>query len=532
MQELKAGRPPSHLPHPAMQASHGTTAEQSVTGYYHGKPHVTKQQQQSSKDGGGGSSLPPPPPTSSPPSTTAAMPVIVSRTHAAQIPGQTTAAAAAAAAVVAAAGETHRSKAVLRHSSGPPVASSPHVPLGKSGGAHPSSVTTTKPYAIVNAIPSQSVDAGYKSIALPQKVGMSEVVAAGGGRGMEVGGAGGKQHVICMVSSAGTAQLVAGSVSQSGGMLPTTASIGGGNSVTTPPTLHPQVPPPPYSAHALVTKQTSVPDLELESIQKRIGDAFTQSSEAMLVSAFEDAWKKFQANEKLYEGKEKEGGAKGIVARGPAHSLVHQKPRVIAPKPHSEQIQLSPSVGTATAAQYIHASHVQSTPLSQPQLLLQPVSSEYTTVYAIPASHSGHPVQLYYPAAAAAAVETPTQSDPAGLAARHTATSKSIHPPPPPPLPVSLPVSAPASIAPVPAAQQHRIVSSKSVLPPPSRVITTASPRRPPHSSKVGPAGQKSAKRCALCGKGATYLCSGCRVEWYCGRDCQVSVCVVGMGDL
>lgn len=27
---------------------------------------------------------------------------------------------------------------------------------------------------------------------------------------------------------------------------------------------------------------------------------------------------------------------------------------------------------------------------------------------------------------------------------------------------------------------------------------------------------------CTLCGKDATFLCSGCHVEWYCGRDCQV----------
>ena len=33
----------------------------------------------------------------------------------------------------------------------------------------------------------------------------------------------------------------------------------------------------------------------------------------------------------------------------------------------------------------------------------------------------------------------------------------------------------------------------------------------------------KSNRACALCRKEATYLCSGCHAEWYCGRQCQVS---------
>lgn len=33
----------------------------------------------------------------------------------------------------------------------------------------------------------------------------------------------------------------------------------------------------------------------------------------------------------------------------------------------------------------------------------------------------------------------------------------------------------------------------------------------------------KPSRVCALCGKDATYLCSGCHMEWYCSRDCQVS---------
>ena len=32
----------------------------------------------------------------------------------------------------------------------------------------------------------------------------------------------------------------------------------------------------------------------------------------------------------------------------------------------------------------------------------------------------------------------------------------------------------------------------------------------------------KSVRICSRCGNEATYLCSGCQQEWYCGRDCQV----------
>ena len=34
--------------------------------------------------------------------------------------------------------------------------------------------------------------------------------------------------------------------------------------------------------------------------------------------------------------------------------------------------------------------------------------------------------------------------------------------------------------------------------------------------------GAKLSRICTLCGKDATYLCSGCHTEWYCSRECQV----------
>lgn len=39
----------------------------------------------------------------------------------------------------------------------------------------------------------------------------------------------------------------------------------------------------------------------------------------------------------------------------------------------------------------------------------------------------------------------------------------------------------------------------------------------------LGGAGKRD-RMCTFCGRDATFLCSGCHKEWYCGRDCQVSL--------
>ncbi len=84
----------------------------------------------------------------------------------------------------------------------------------------------------------------------------------------------------------------------------------------------------------------------------------------------------------------------------------------------------------------------------------------------------------------------------------------------------------------------------KSVSKPPS-VATTPQvrPYAPPNAevvsvpghvtsrlSLIRPVGQRQRivtpkvhQLCARCGWDATYLCSGCRTEWYCGRECQVN---------
>ena len=60
----------------------------------------------------------------------------------------------------------------------------------------------------------------------------------------------------------------------------------------------------------------------------------------------------------------------------------------------------------------------------------------------------------------------------------------------------------------------------------PGSVASRLSLLRPVTGQRPRPIAPKPSRVCALCKREATYLCSGCRLEWYCGRDCQVCVCV------
>ena len=80
------------------------------------------------------------------------------------------------------------------------------------------------------------------------------------------------------------------------------------------------------------------------------------------------------------------------------------------------------------------------------------------------------------------------------------------------------------------------VATARSIAPPNAEVVPISG-AIPSRLSLVRPAGQrprtiapKVHRMCSRCGRDATYLCSGCRTEWYCGRDCQVCVrvCVCG----
>ena len=92
---------------------------------------------------------------------------------------------------------------------------------------------------------------------------------------------------------------------------------------------------------------------------------------------------------------------------------------------------------------------------------------------------------------------------------------------------IQRPIVAPSEqdIALAAAAATHQPRSSAGSVGSATSVVV----RTPSGSSNVGSrrrsssgSNMKQSRVCALCGKDATYLCSGCHTEWYCSRDCQV----------
>ena len=310
----------------------------------------------------------------------------------------------------------------------------------------------------------------------------------------------------------------------------------------------------------------------LNEIGKKIGDAFANCSEEMLIAAFEDAWKKFQANGKKYEALTlKSRNSKVFVGKptippnaevvsvpGASSRLslvrpTYSRPKLV-PKPSADQVivsdpQPSPAVAQQPPqqqqqqqVQYIY-SYAPNT--SQPQLYIQPVSSDYA-IYTISPNNAQHPQAQAHPHPQAPHVQPQTLVQPQGQiqgqAAPKTyqvqtsgvfipahATERDLNGSPvvvqsvpvvgsPQPVP-SAPKQAPRVQKNMPersqAVQQAHPVQHHTVV---RKVRTEAGvyplkPREPV---------TKPTRQCALCDKEATYLCSGCRGVWYCGKDCQV----------
>ncbi len=411
---------------------------------------------------------------------------------------------------VPACGGSPKPKSVFHHPSHVYYSADSMV-VAKSG-VHPSSVTTTKPYAIVNAIPTQtSGDVSYKPVAFPEKVPGVPVEGV-------VDGSGKQHHAIQVVQTASgrVAQFVSNQT-----MPPPRHVLSPEATPTTTiasPVTHP---PPSYSSfvNERTIDRSNAIDEDLQSIHKKIGDAFTQSSEVMLISAFEDAWKKFQANDRAYKDKDKAASSASGDKPFPSKlgttepsNLVHQRPRVIAPMPSSEKVR-GPAVAASQrpiAAKYVHPTAVATAPGgSQQQMALQP-----TMVYAIPAAHSGskhaqhvHVTGLYYPA-----VETTGSFTQQHSAPEHQPTAKH------------------ATVTRVLPPQHHHHLNrdvqrgtSHSVKPRGSQSQGGGGGGAPQNrSTTTNSTTKKTVNRCAKCGEDATYVCSGCRTEWYCSRECQV----------
>ena len=252
---------------------------------------------------------------------------------------------------------------------------------------------------------------------------------------------------------------------------------------------------------------------ELQNITKNIGAAFANCSEEMLISAFEDAWKKFQANGRKYEAlmnlPKPHATTMGRVMAPPNVEVVSvpgtpsrlslvrpsSRPKPIAPKMIPQPPPMLPPTSTeviqqAEQPQYLYTYATTST--SQPQVILQPVNPEYA-IYSVGSGPKQKTYQvqtagLFYPA-------DPNGKQEPGAPQQVVLAQPPVQPPPPPP--------------------RHggeRIKSAVVVAPRKTRDSA-------PHRRTTG----KLNRLCALCGKEATYLCSGCHAEWYCGRACQVS---------
>ena len=234
---------------------------------------------------------------------------------------------------------------------------------------------------------------------------------------------------------------------------------------------------------------------DVQTISKKIGAAFDSGNEQLLVSAFEDAWKRFQANGKQYEHGVITSAAKISSSKEPPppNAEVFTLPgsttrvnimrqtsnsgnRLLAPKTSSpvqvQQVLAPPPLSSKGPPAYTYTA----ANTAQQQVYLQPVVTVHSGQQQPPSQHSKiHSSGLFYP---------PGKSSSGVPAAKKT------------------------------AAGAQRVVISQG----------TPVVRRVGSSEKTQTKSRSSSKPklCSRCGKSATYLCSGCHAEWYCGRDCQV----------
>ena len=281
----------------------------------------------------------------------------------------------------------------------------------------------------------------------------------------------------------------------------------GGGVVTGPVGSLPQ---PPKTYSLISEKQNAGGKLHhrdvVETISKKIGDAFDSGNEQLLVAAFEDAWKKFQANGKQYEHGVITSAAKTSLGKEPLApnaevfcvpgtgsrvTLVRQTStnsggnRLLAPKttsPLPVQHLIAPApppLSSQPQTKYVYTA----ANAVQPQVYLQPVtvSSSFPSGQQQPPNPKFQTTGLFYPPSSTTA---PQKKTTVGTGIQRVIVSQS---------------------APV---VQHSVSSCSSD----KTQETNRKPRERSSKSKV----------CSRCGKSATYLCSGCHAEWYCGRECQV----------
>lgn len=299
----------------------------------------------------------------------------------------------------------------------------------------------------------------------------------------------------------------------------------------------------------------------LKSITKNIQDAFVESNEKKLMAAFEDAWKKFQANGKKYEhvaqqvkrhvqpiiGEETQRTVKVKVVPPPSKTsspVVQAVPVCVGQGPtpavSTSIVQLAGSSHAATPGMGLGPAPFMSSPppyyvvYAAPQpspqihIAVPPVQGRMQTPpdmqFVQQQPSSGSEYALYttmQPSQAKNLVQTAgvyfpsSMVHPPGNAQHHAQRASNA--------------ASQAQSVPKPTEQSHAVHSpSPSSVPIPTKQASTPNhgfgplSKLQPSSAPSQKVKSKSIRICSRCGNEATYLCSGCQQEWYCGRDCQV----------
>ena len=316
-----------------------------------------------------------------------------------------------------------------------------------------------------------------------------------------------------------------------------------------------------HSAMECTPSTSGSVDLDIREIGKRIENAFASCNEDMLIAAFEDTWRKFQANGKKYDALNLAPyHPKSYVTRSPIPpnaevirvpgtssrlSLVrptNSRPKV-APKPAPEPTHIpsaqpahpvvsqQPQQQTLQQVQYVYS---YATKANQAQVYLKPLGSDYT-LYSTPTSAQHPQVQQ---------TQTQSQAPVQGQQQVHTApktyqvATSGVFYPTHTSENNSQVVLQPVSVLesqqalPKPAPSNLKLISERPALPQTTERFPTVQNHSVMRKIHLGtlpnavlprnPRKPSLSKVCVICMKEATYLCSGCKQAWYCGKDCQV----------
>lgn len=272
----------------------------------------------------------------------------------------------------------------------------------------------------------------------------------------------------------------------------------------------------------------------LDEIGKRISEAFVNCSEQMLIAAFEDAWRRFQANGKKYQTtatSRRIGNTETAVSRPvPPNAEVVSVPgtssRLSLIRPTYSRSKIS--APKANSDQLMHVSDAQQLPiqnLGTPSQQKQQVQYLYCPdypIYAIAPNSTQPPHdqlkqgQTYQVQSSGVYIPVCTSQNNNTIVLEQVIGSKKQ------PLGQQVSRNQIALTEKAVSIQQgaHQVQHCSALRKTqPNTVVENGgySVIKQKDSSTV-----KTVRQCAQCTKEATYLCSGCHRIWYCGKDCQV----------